>query len=151
MFRPAKRSLINRFSQTMSCGTHRATYDYLDHSPLVGQITFDTNGTTVMTTTNGYDHLNRLTHTASLGGTGSTRSQFDYQYNPASQRPRVTHLDGSYWVYGYDSMGQVTSGRKYWGDGTAIADSSLITRLTTLATGRPPRGMDAKPRIHPTT
>jgi len=127
----------------MSCGTHRATYDYLDHSPLVGQITFDTNGTTVMTTTNGYDHLNRLTNTASLGGTGSTRSQFDYQYNPASQRPRVTHLDGSYWVYGYDSMGQVTSGRKYWSDGTPVAGQQfdyafddIGNRQTTTRDGR---------------
>ncbi|MBP7827236.1 MAG: hypothetical protein KA236_11855 [Verrucomicrobia bacterium] len=48
--------------------TPRAMCDYLDHSPLVGQITFATNGTTVMTTTNGYDRLNRLTNTSSLGG-----------------------------------------------------------------------------------
>jgi len=127
----------------MSCGTHRATYDYLDHSPLVGQITFDTNGTTVMTTTNGYDHLNRLTNTASLGGTGSTRSQFDYQYNPASQRTSVTNLDGSYWVYGYDSMGQVTSGKKYWSDGTPVAGQQfdyafddIGNRQTTTRDGR---------------
>ncbi|MBP7827672.1 MAG: hypothetical protein KA236_14110, partial [Verrucomicrobia bacterium] len=64
----------------MSCGTHRVTYDYLDHSPLVGQIPFATNGTTVMTTTKGYDFVNRLTNTVSLGGTGSTLSQFDYRY-----------------------------------------------------------------------
>ena len=101
--------------------TPRAMCDYLDHSPLVGQITFTTNGTTVMTTTNGYDRLNRLTNTSSLGGTGSTLSQFDNQYNPAGQRPSVTNPDGSYWVYGYDSMGQVTSGRKYWSDGAPVA------------------------------
>jgi len=101
--------------------TPRAMCDYLDHSPLVGQITFATNGTTVMTTTNGYDRLNRLTNTSSLGGTGSTLSQFDNQYNPAGQRPSVTNPDGSYWVYGYDSMGQVTSGRKYWSDGAPVA------------------------------
>jgi hypothetical protein len=87
----------------------------------VGQITFTTDGTPVMTTTNGYDLVNRLTNTVSLGGTGSTLSQFDYRYNPASQRTSVTNLDGSYWVYGYDSMGQVTSGKKYWSDGTPVA------------------------------
>ncbi len=101
--------------------TPRATCDCLDHSPLVGQITFATSGTTVMTATKGYDCLNRLTHPASLGGTGSPRSQFDNQYNPAGQRPSVTNPDGSYWVYGYDSMGQVTSGKKYWSDGTPVA------------------------------
>ncbi|OQB93714.1 MAG: tRNA(Glu)-specific nuclease WapA precursor [Verrucomicrobia bacterium ADurb.Bin118] len=87
----------------------------------MGQITFTTDGTPVMTTTNGYDLVNRLTNTVSLGGTGATLSQFDYRYNTASQRTSVTNLDGSYWVYGYDSMGQVTSGRKYWSDGTPVA------------------------------
>jgi len=87
----------------------------------VEQIVFATNGTTVMTTTKGYDFVNRLTNTVSLGGTGATLSQFDYRYNTAGQRTSVTNLDGSYWVYGYDSMGQVTSGKKYWSDGTPVA------------------------------
>ncbi|MCO5052924.1 MAG: hypothetical protein M9920_11545 [Verrucomicrobiae bacterium] len=128
---------------TVGDGTHSATYDYLDNSSLVEQIVFARNGTTVMTTTKGYDFVNRLTNTVSLGGTGATLSQFDYRYNTASQRTSVTNLDGSYWVYGYDSMGQVTSGRKYWSDGTPVAGQQfdyafddIGNRQTTTRDGR---------------
>ena len=31
------------------------------------------------------------------------------------------NVDNSFWVYQYDSLGQVTSGKKYWGDGTPVA------------------------------
>lgn len=29
--------------------------------------------------------------------------------------------DGAHWVYQYDNLGQVTSGKKYWADGTPVA------------------------------
>jgi len=61
----------------------------------VGQILFAANGMTEMTTTNGYDRLNRLTNTALLGGTGSTRSQFDCRYNSASQGSHFCAYDGN--------------------------------------------------------
>lgn len=44
----------------------------------------------------------------------------NYQYNNANQRFRVTHTDGSYWFYEYDSLGQVKSGKKYFSDGTPV-------------------------------
>ncbi len=37
------------------------------------------------------------------------------------QRIRTTHADGSYWIYQYDSLGQVISGKRYWADGTPVA------------------------------
>ena len=55
-----------------------------------------------MVTSKQYDLLNRLTNTASS-------SSFVYAYNSANQRTRATLVDGSYWVYAYDSLGQVTS------------------------------------------
>jgi RHS repeat-associated protein len=106
---------------TVSDGTNSATYDYLDYSPLVEQIVFATNGTTVMTTTKGYDFLNRLTNTTTLSAGTETLDTHTYVYNTASQRTSVTNVDGSYWVYQYDAMGQVTSGKKYWGDSTPVA------------------------------
>ena len=33
----------------------------------------------------------------------------------------MTNSDGTYWVYQYDSLGQVTSGVKHWSDGTLVA------------------------------
>lgn len=38
-----------------------------------------------------------------------------------NQRTRVTLADGSCWLYQYDTLGQVTSAKKYWSDGTPVA------------------------------
>jgi len=101
-------------------GTNSATYSYAANSPLVGQIEFKNNGTTRMTTTKQYDALNRLS-TINSQPSSDTAVSFAYDYNSANQRTRVTLADGSYWVYTYDALGQVTSGRKYWGDGSLVA------------------------------
>jgi YD repeat-containing protein len=97
-------------------------YGYLANSPLVGQIGF-TNGTTQrMVTTKQYDALNRLTKISSQpGASGLEPLAFNYSYNPANQRTKDTLADGSYWVYEYDSLGQVTNGVKYFRDGTLVA------------------------------
>src|SRR5438270_2798215 len=34
---------------------------------------------------------------------------------------RITLADDSYWLYEYDSLGQVKSGKKYWSDWTPVA------------------------------
>ncbi len=44
-----------------------------------------------------------------------------YAYNTANQRHTVTNADQSYWVYQYDDLGQVTSGKRYWPDATPMA------------------------------
>ena len=97
-----------------------ATYSYLANSPLVGQIAFTNNGAVTMTTTKQNDYLNRLTGIQS--GTGvSPVSSFNYAHNTANQRTLVTNADNSHWVYQYDELGQVISGKKYWSDGTPVA------------------------------
>ncbi|MDR3412851.1 MAG: RHS repeat-associated core domain-containing protein, partial [Formivibrio sp.] len=105
---------------TVSNGTGTATYSYLANSPLVGQIAFANNGQPVMTTAKQYDFLNRLTSIQSSAGAAPVAS-FNYQYNSANQRTQVTNADSSSWVYQYDSLGQVISGRKYWANGTPVA------------------------------
>src|SRR5439155_26080562 len=42
-------------------------------------------------------------------------------YNSANQRTANTNADNSQWIYQYDGLGQVTSGKKYWADGTPVA------------------------------
>ena len=96
-------------------GTNSAAYSYLANSPLVGQIAFKQSGTTVMTTSKQYDFLNRLSSIFSLPS-----NSFAYQYNAANQRTLNRLADGSYWRYGYDALGQVTSGMKYWSDQTFL-------------------------------
>lgn len=73
-----------------------------------------------MVTTKGYDLLNRLTNVVSVAG-ATTVASFNYRYSDANQRTAVTNADGTYIVYSYDSLGQVTAGNKYWNDGTPVA------------------------------
>ena len=44
----------------------------------------------------------------------------DYDYNHLGQRTEARYLDGTYWRYAYDRLGQVTSARHFWADGTAV-------------------------------
>jgi len=106
--------------ESVSDGTHSATYSYLANSPLVSQITYKQSTTTRMTTTKQYDKLNRLLSINSVSSVSSV-ANFQYQYNSANQRYRVTLADGSYWFYEYDSLGQLRSGKKFWSDGTPVA------------------------------
>jgi len=106
----------------VSDGTYSATYSYLANSPLVSQIAFNHGTTNRMTTTKAYDYLNRLTQISSTpSGSGQTPFTFNYGQNDANQRVNVGLADNSHWVYEYDSLGQVTSGKRYWSDGTPVA------------------------------
>src|SRR5438094_5615809 len=74
-----------------------------------------------MTTTKQYDYLNRLLSISSSPSSSSSLPiSYAYAYNDANQRTRVGLTDGSFWIYQYDALGQVTSGKKYWADGTPV-------------------------------
>lgn len=107
--------------QTVSDGNNSATYSYFANSPLVQQILFKQGSNTRMTTTKSYDYLNRLTQISSApSASGSVAATFNYSYNDANQRTKNVLADGSYWIYQYDSLGQVTNGVKYFADGTLV-------------------------------
>jgi RHS repeat-associated protein len=97
-----------------------AEYSYLANSPLVEQIRFKNGGMDRMMTTRKYDAVNRLVGISSVSGQTVVAS-FAYQYNNASQRVAVTNAAGDTWRYGYDSLGQVTSGNKYLSDDSPVA------------------------------
>jgi RHS repeat-associated protein len=113
--------LASRLS-TARDGLFLATYSYLANSPLVSQVEFKSNTTVRLTTTKAYDNLNRLLNISSTTNT-STQPVFAYaySYNDANQRTRVNLADGSFWIYEYDSLGQVKSGKRYWSDWTPVA------------------------------
>src|SRR5262249_45890415 len=95
---------------------------YLANSPLVSQILFKQNGALRMTTTKQWDYVNRLTSITNLpSAIGSSAIGYSYKYNEANQRTAVTNSDASFWIYAYDPLGQVTSGKRYWPDGTPVA------------------------------
>jgi YD repeat-containing protein len=110
-----------------------AAYSYLANSPLVGQITFASNSVTKMTTTKTWDNLNRLTGISSTPSASYTLpASFTYAYNSVNQRTQNTLADGSYWQYGYDSLGQVTNGCKYFSTGTNVAGQQFDYTFDTI-------------------
>jgi RHS repeat-associated protein len=121
--------------QTVSQGGSTATYDYLPNSPLVNHVTFTHNSATWMTTTKQYDRLNRLQSIASAAsGSAAPPSplSYVYTYNAAGQRIRATLADDSYWVYTYDSLGQVTAGKRYWQEGTPVTGQQFEYGFDTI-------------------
>jgi len=63
--------------------------------------------------------LDQLGRTTSVSTTYSSHtSSTSYSYNQANQRTRATSADASYWDYGYDALGQVTSAMKHQADAT---------------------------------
>jgi RHS repeat-associated protein len=110
----------------------RAMYSYVDNSPLVSQIEFGPpSGPARMTTTKQYDFLNRLLSISSTPAGDPTLS-FGYRYNLANQRTALTLADGSYWSYGYDGLGQVISGKRFWVDGTRVAGQQYEYTFDTI-------------------
>lgn len=106
---------------TVGDGTYSATYTYLANSRLVSQILYKNAGVTKMTTAKQYDFLNRLEWINSTpSGANTAPFYYGYIYNDANQRTRMTTADGSHWAYGYDSLGQLTTGKKYWSDGVPV-------------------------------
>jgi RHS repeat-associated protein len=112
-------SRLQMVADNTGATAYSAAYTYLANSPLVSQIAFKQATTTRMTTTKQYDSLNRLTSISSALSPSAVGDS--YAYNSANQRIRSTLADGSYWLYEYDSLGQVRSGRKYWSDQSPVA------------------------------
>jgi hypothetical protein len=88
----------------------------------VSQITSKQGTSVRLTTTRNFDFINRLSSIVSVpSSTLASTNSSAYLYNNTNQRTRQTMSDGTYWVYGYDTLGQVTSGKRYWSDGTPVA------------------------------
>jgi len=105
---------------SVSNGNYNVIYAYHTNSPLVNTVTFRTNSTTRMVTTKLYDRLDRLTSISSTPSADGSIS-YSYQSNDANQRTRAGLQDSSFWVYEYDVLGQVKSGKRYWNDWTPVA------------------------------
>ena len=95
-----------------------AGYGYLPNSPLAGSVTFQRNGASALTVNKSYDFLNRL---GAITNAAATTVASAYAYNAANQRTAVTNADGSRWAYGYDGLGQVTNGWRYWADNSEVS------------------------------
>ena len=98
----------------------------------VSTLTHAQSGTARLTETRRYDFMNRIHDIeARPSGADQLTLGFAYQYNQANQRRRATAHDGSFWLYEYDSLGQVKNGKKYWADGTPVAGQGRILLMAT--------------------
>jgi len=106
--------------KSVSDGTNSATYSYVANSSLVDNIAFAQSANARMTTIKQYDYLTRLTNILARTN-GTTIFSSRYQYNNANQRTNSVQADGSRWAYQFDSLGQVSSAKKYFSSGTPVA------------------------------
>jgi YD repeat-containing protein len=116
----ACRTALDAASSLRSADRGRLNMKRFANGVELEQIAFEQHGTTRMTTSRQYDALNRLTSITNEP-VGSSAIGYRYIYNTANQRIRRTESDAAYWLYTYDQLGQVISGKKYWGDGTPVA------------------------------
>ncbi len=135
---------------TVSDRTNSANYFYLATNRLVRQISFSQSGAERMSIHKRYDGLSRLTSIAASNGVNGIFAAANSAYGAANERSSVTNADNSRWVYQYDNLGQVTSGRKYWSDGTPVAGEQFdytfddIGNRKTAATGGDQWGANLK-------
>ena len=99
-------------------------YGHLANSPLSGTLTFKQGSTGRATRTREFDRLNRLLVVTATPGSGAGWSSL-YADNTANQLTHRADFDGSYWVYEYDALGQVISGKRFWADGSPVAGQQL--------------------------
>ena len=78
--------------------------------------------------------LARLSHGVNRLTGKSSALNINYQYNAAGQRTNVALTDGSYWSYGYDALGQLTSGSLQGAGGVSGAISMTVSSGTNAGT-----------------
>jgi RHS repeat-associated protein len=96
-------------------------YMFKDASRLIARLDLP-NGSHV---TNTYDELGRLLATALKNGGGAALNSHGYTYDVAHQRTNQTLVDGNWWQYGYDALGQLTAAQGKEQGGTLRAQEQL--------------------------
>ena len=107
--------------QTVTSGSQTATYAYYPTTGQLNTTTF-TGGAQISRT---YDSLGRLATIATSTTPAGTVASYTYTHNNLDRRTRVTREDNSYWSYGYNDRGELTSGKKFWSDNTAAAGQQM--------------------------
>jgi len=131
---------FSRYSNVVN-GIHLANYSYVPNSSLVASILMKEDGNERLTRAFTYDKLERLSRISNSTNT-TAFSSLKYVHNKVNQRVVRNESDGSRWLFQYDDLGQLTSGKHYWSDSTPIPGQQFSytfddigNRLTVLAGG----------------
>lgn len=100
-----------RLVQVTSGGASVA-YGYEPDSQLLRDTLWFEGSTERLRATTLFDRMSRLFSRTTRQGSGQVTRSFVYGYNPANQRERIALESGESWRFGYDPLGQVTSGEK---------------------------------------
>ena len=118
--------------------SRRVQYQHAGNSDQVAALTFTNGAGSGMLTAKSFDKLDRLLGITSVpfGSSPGAPTSFTYQYDAANQRRSGTGGDGSCWQYDYDCLGQVTSAKRYWNDGTPVAGQQFEYRFDDVGNRR---------------
>ncbi len=127
--------------ETVTSENNTATFAYHPKSALVQSVTFKHSGTTAVTQIRSFDGLSRPTVFSTTPVVGPS-SSFEGLYNAEGFREAATIEGGSYWDYGYNDRGEVTSAVKRKSAGDPIgghqfgyAFDGIGNRLSSTANG----------------
>jgi len=112
---------------SVSDGMNTATYTYGADGATWTNLSFGG----PLTTRRTFDGLNRLSQIASTPS-NDTAISFAYTLNQANQRTTNTLADGGKWVYQYDGLGQVISGKKAFADGQPVQGAQFGYEFDTI-------------------
>lgn len=111
----------------------RAEFDRQVSGSRISEIRHKEGTTLRMTTSRRYDRQQKLSSLASTHVSKSAPvSSVAYEYNAVGQRNRKIEKDGSYWAYGYDDQDQLTSAKRSWADGSAVAGQQFEYAFDTI-------------------
>jgi len=120
-----------------------AEYDYNSATGRIHDIHFLEGEDTVVSTRKVWDGLGRQTDAYGYNSTMIVQARRSHEYNDANQITRTIDEKNSYWDYGYDDLGQVTSGQKFLWNGIALdghdlgySYDAIGNRTTTVTNGR---------------
>ncbi|MBI4327681.1 MAG: RHS repeat-associated core domain-containing protein [Chloroflexi bacterium] len=116
---------------SVTAGSGSVTYGYWPDSDLVQQSSFKYGGTEQLLTSRVWEYGTRLQSIANTAW-GLSVSAHAYQYDSVNRRWRAALADGSRWDYGYDDRNEVTSGKRYWPDGSAVAGQHFEYNYDTI-------------------
>ena len=109
---------FSRYSNIVN-GIYLANYTYAPNSSLLASVQVREDGNERLARSFTYDKLARLTRIGN-DTNGTAVSNLEYVHNKANQRIVRKETDSSRWLYQYDDLGQLTSGKHYWSDSTPI-------------------------------
>ena len=101
------------------------THGYMPGTGTLSSLTTTSGSSTILTRSLYHDRMQRLFGIVTANATGTHLSRHGYTLDAAGRRIHASRESGQGWDYGYDDVGQVTSGVKKFPDGSAIPGHSF--------------------------